>query len=98
MEMAARSLGRSPGGTLRAIHLPLARGSVMTAGIIVCVDAATELPATLILRPFDFDTLATLTHIQASLESLGGAAPPALAIVVLGLLPAMLLRRTEQPR
>ncbi|HEU0221953.1 MAG TPA: ABC transporter permease subunit, partial [Paracoccaceae bacterium] len=95
MDMAARSLGRTPFGVLRSIHLPLARGSILTAAILVFVDAAKELPATLILRPFNFDTLATLTHTEASLERLGAAAPGALAIVALGLLPAIILRRSS---
>lgn len=98
MDMAARSLGRGPGRVLREVHLPLARASVLTAGLLVFVDAVKELPATLILRPFDFDTLATLTHMEASLERLGRAAPGALAIVAVGLLPVALLHWSTRGR
>lgn len=92
MDMAARSLGRSPRQVLREIHLPLMRGSILTAGLLIFVDSVKELPATLILRPFDFDTLSTLTHTQATLERLEQAAPGALMIVAAGLLPILLLR------
>jgi iron(III) transport system permease protein len=95
MDMAARSLGRSPGQVLREVHLPLMRGSILTAGLLIFVDSVKELPATLILRPFNFDTLATMTHIQASLERLELAAPGALVIVAVGLLPILLLRESS---
>ncbi|RMF37764.1 MAG: iron ABC transporter permease [Alphaproteobacteria bacterium] len=93
MDMAARSLGRTPRRVLSEIHLPLMRSSILTAGLVIFVDAAKELPATLILRPFNFDTLATLTYNQASLERLDLAAPPALVVVVLGILPLVLMGR-----
>ncbi|WP_118132945.1 iron ABC transporter permease [Oceanicella sp. SM1341] len=91
MDMAARSLGRTRGGALRDVHLPMIRSSILAAGMVVFVDTAKELPATLILRPFNFDTLATHTHMQAKSEQLSAAAPSALAIVALGLLPVVLL-------
>lgn len=93
MDFAARSLGRSPGGTLAAVHLPIMRGSLLTAGILVFVDVLKELPATLVLRPFNFDTLATKTFDLASDERLAEAAGPALAIVLVGVLPVYLLSR-----
>lgn len=94
MELAARTLGESRGRTLVRIHLPMIKGSVLTAGLLIFVDSAKELPATLILRPFDFDTLATRVYGAASLEQLAEAGPAALAIIVAGLLPVTLLART----
>ncbi len=94
MDHAARSLGSSPGGVLMRIHLPLMKGSVLTAGLLVFVDGMKELPMTLILRPFNFNTLATHVYEYASYEAFQEAAPAALAIVAVGLLPVMLLSRT----
>ena len=85
LPLAARTLGRSPGGTLRAVQMPLIRGSVATALLLVFVDAVKELPATLLLRPFNFDTLATRAHEQASLEKIAEAAPPAMLIIAASL-------------
>ncbi|WP_395020010.1 ABC transporter permease [Dongia sp.] len=93
MDHAARSLGRGPGSTLWNVHLPIMRGSLLTAGILVFVDVLKELPATLVLRPFNFDTLAVVTYNLASDERLAEAAGPALAIVVVGVLPVILLSR-----
>jgi iron(III) transport system permease protein len=93
MEHSSRLLGRSSLGTLRAVFLPLVRGSYLAALVIVLVDVAKELPATLVLRPFDFDTLATHTYRLASDERLTEASPAALAIVLLGMLPVYLLSR-----
>lgn len=94
--MAARSLGRDAGGTLRAVHLPLMRASMGSALLLVFVDCVKELPATLLLRPFDFDTLATRVHAKASLEALGEAAPAALAITAVGLAATALLARANR--
>ena len=94
MDDAARSLGLTPLGALPRVHLPLMRGSLMTAGLLVFVDAMKELPMTLILRPFNFDTLATHVYEYASYEQFGQAAPAALGIVVAGLLPVILLSRS----
>ena len=69
------------------------RGSLLTAGILVFVDVLKELPATLVLRPFNFDTLAVVTYNLASDERLAEAAGPALAIVVVGVLPVIMLSR-----
>ncbi len=93
MEMAARSLGRNSWQTLWAVHFPLIRGSVLVAALLVFVDAVKELPATLILRPFNFDTLSTRVYEQASLENLAEAAPAALLVTLTGLLPVILLAR-----
>ncbi len=90
-EQAARSLGLGPGEVLRRIHLPLLRGSLFTALLLVFVDVLKELPATLILRPFNFNTLAVRAYELASDERLADAAPPALAIVVAGLIPILIL-------
>jgi iron(III) transport system permease protein len=76
------------------VHLPLMKGSVLTAVLLVFVDGMKELPMTLILRPFNFNTLATHVYEYASYEAFQEAAPAALAIVAVGLLPVMLLSRT----
>ncbi len=93
MDFAARSLGHGPRETLRRIHAPMIRGSLLTAGILVFVDVMKELPATLVLRPFDFGTLATRTYELASDEQLAAAASSALAIVAVGIGPVFLLSR-----
>jgi iron(III) transport system permease protein len=93
MEAAARSLGSSPAETLRRVHLPLLRGSLLTAALLVFVDVMKELPATLVMRPFNFDTLATQTYTLAADERLAEASGAALAIVAVGLLPIILLAR-----
>lgn len=93
MEMAARSLGHSPSATLKRVHLPLIRGSLLTGGLLVFVDTMKELPATLVLRPFDFDTLATYVYQFASDELLEACAPAALMIVLAGVAPVLLLNR-----
>ncbi|MDQ5960479.1 MAG: iron(III) transport system permease protein [Pseudomonadota bacterium] len=91
MDDAAKSLGCSQGETLRRVHMPLLRGSLFTAGLLVFVDVMKELPATLVMRPFNFDTLATQTFTLASDERLAEASTAALAIVVVGLVPLILL-------
>ena len=96
LPMAARSLGRSAGGTLRAVHLPLVRASIGSALLLVFVDAVKELPATLLLRPFNFDTLATRVHAKASLENIAEAAPAALMITLIGLAAVALLARANR--
>ncbi|TGN67389.1 iron ABC transporter permease [Paracoccus liaowanqingii] len=95
LPMAARSLGRANAGVLRAVYLPMMRGSVGAALLLVFVDCVKELPATLLLRPFNFETLATRTHERASLEDLGNAAPAALLVMAVGLLAVALLARTN---
>jgi iron(III) transport system permease protein len=93
LDDAARSLGRGPGGTLFRVHVPLMWGSVLTAVILVFVDVLKELPATLILRPFNFETLAVRVYRFAADERLAEASTAALAIVVVGLIPVILLSR-----
>ncbi|MBF53058.1 MAG: iron ABC transporter permease [Confluentimicrobium sp.] len=96
LPMAARSLGRTRRGVLSSVYLPLIRGSVGTALLLVFVDCVKELPATLILRPFGFDTLATRTYEKASLENLTDAAPAALMVSAVGLAAVVLLARTHR--
>lgn len=96
LPMAARSLGRSAGGTLRAVHVPLVRASVGSALLLVFVDCLKELPATLVLRPFNYETLATRVHEKASLEKLAEAAPAALTITAVSLLAVALLARANR--
>ncbi len=93
MDAAARSLGHTPGGTLRRVHLPILAPSLLTALLIVFVDVMKELPATLIMRPFNYDTLAVQAYRLASDERLEGAAVPSLVIVAIGLLPVILICR-----
>lgn len=89
MGQAARLLGRGELRAALAVELPLIRGSLLTAGLIVLVDVLKELPATLILRPFNFDTLAVIANNYATDERLPQAGPPALLIIALSL-PAVL--------
>ena len=96
LPMAARSLGRSAGGTLRAVHIPLIRASIGSALLLVFVDCVKELPATLLLRPFNYDTLATRVHAKASLENITDAAPAALTIMLVGLVAVALLARMNR--
>lgn len=97
MDQAARSLGRRPAEVIRDLHLPLLRTSFLTALLLVFVDVLKELPATLILRPFNFNTLAVRAFELASDERLAEAAAPALLIVLAGILPVLLLTRTLRP-
>jgi len=90
---AARMLGRGPFDVLRRVHLPLIAPSVLTAALLVFVDVMKELPATLMLRPFNFDTLAIAANNYASDERLNWAAAPSLAIVAAGIIPCVLLIR-----
>ena len=97
-QMAARSLGCGPGEAVRRVELPLSRGAIFTAAILVFVDTMKELPATLIVRPFDFDTLAVRVYNLASDERLAEASTSALLIVVAGLLPVVALTRAMRRR
>lgn len=91
LDGSARTLGYTPLQTLRTIHIPLMQSSVLTALLIVFVDVLKELPATLILRPFNFNTLAVRAFELASDERLIDSAPSAILIVVVGLIPVILL-------
>ena len=96
VDAAARSLGAKPMEVVRRIHLPLLRPSMGAAALLVFVDVMRELPATLILRPFDFETLATRVYRLASDERLGEASTAALTIVLVGILPVLLINRAEK--
>lgn len=91
VDQSSRSLGKSAVQTIRLIHVPLLRGSLLTAFLMVFVDVLKELPATLILRPFNFNTLAVRAYELASDERLYEAAPASLMIVIVGLIPVYLL-------
>lgn len=91
MDMAARSLGNSPGKMLWKVHIPMMRSGIVTAALVVFVDCMKELPATLVLRPFNFDTLATHVYQFASDELIEQSALGALFIVLTGLIPIILL-------
>ena len=94
MDEAGRAMGYRPGQVLRRIHIPMLRGSLLTAVLLVFVDVLKELPATLILRPFNFNTLAVRAYELASDERLADTAPAALTIVLAGLVPVILLSRS----
>ena len=96
LPMAARSLGQSAGGVLKQIYLPLVRASIGSTLLLVFVDCVKELPATLLLRPFNYNTLATRVHEKASLENLTQAAPAALVITLVGLCAVALLARANR--
>lgn len=96
LALAARSLGRTAGGTLESVYLPLMRGSILTALLVVFVDCVKELPATLLLRPFDYNTLSTRVFELASLERLSEAAPAALLVMAVGLSAVIVLARGQR--
>ncbi len=96
LPMAARSLGRSKSQVLGVVYLPLIRASALSSLLLVFVDCVKELPATLLLRPFNYDTLATRVHDQASLENLGDAAPAAILVIGVGLCAVALLARSSR--
>ena len=98
IDAAARTLGTSTSEMIRKIHFPLLRPSIFAACLLVFVDVMRELPATLILRPFNFDTLATQVYRLARDERLAEASGAALLIVILGVLPVVLLQRTKALR
>jgi len=93
MDASARSLGSPPRDVFLRVHLPLLAPSALAAGLLVFVDVMKELPATLVLRPFNFDTLAVIAYQLAADERLGEAALPSLTIVLAGVLPVFLLSR-----
>ena len=93
MDDAARVMGKGTWATVSRVHLPIVSGGVLTGGLIVFVDVMKELPATLIMRPFNFDTLAVQAYNLAKDERLTQAATPSLAIVAVGLVPLILISR-----
>lgn len=94
LDEAAMLLGHRPLQIVRRVHVPLMRGAVLTSALVVFVDVLKELPATLILRPFDFNTLAVRAYELASDERLLDAAPASLMIVAVGLIPVIYLNRS----
>ena len=94
LDDSARMLGTTGLGLLRRVHWPLLKRSVAVAALLVFVDVMKELPATLVLRPFNSDTLAVVAYQLARDERLGEAALPALALVLVGLLPVAMISRT----
>jgi iron(III) transport system permease protein len=94
LDDSARMLGTGGAGLLARVHWPLLQRSAAAAGLLVFVDVMKELPATLVLRPFNSDTLAVVAYQLARDERLGEAALPSLALVLVGLLPVVLLSRT----
>ncbi|MFG6416527.1 ABC transporter permease [Roseateles sp. DC23W] len=95
LEHSARALGETVTGTLRRVHLPLLRPALLSGALLVFVDAMKELPATLLLRPANFETLATLLYAEAARGTYEEGAIAALAIVAAGLLPVVLLSRSS---
>ncbi len=93
MDHASRSLGFSALATMRRVHLPMVRSSLFTVALVVFVDIMKELPVTLLLRPFNFETLATHVYYYASDEMLRESSLAALMIVLVGLGPVILLSR-----
>jgi iron(III) transport system permease protein len=95
LDMAARTLGRNTGQTLGQVHLPILKPVLLSAALLSFVDCMKELPATILLRPFSFETLATTVYEAASREAFGEAALPSLAIVLVGLIPVIYLARSS---
>ncbi len=91
MDEVAKITGLSPVSIIKRIHMPMMRGSLLTALLLVFIDVLKELPATLILRPFNFNTLAVRTYELANEERLADAAVPALAIVLVGIIPVIMI-------
>ena len=98
LDAAARSLGAEPRRVLTRIYIPLLRPSLLAAAALVFIDTVRELPATLILRPFNLETLATRTYRLASDERLVEASIPALILLAAGLLPVLLLNRLDRQK
>lgn len=98
MDQSARCLGRNSFGVLRDVHWPMLRRSLAASGLLVMIECLKELPATLVLRPFNFDTLAVVAYQFATDERLPEAALPSLLIVVVGILPVLALARALSRR
>lgn len=94
LDHAARSLGRTPGQVFRQVHMPISRPALAAAGLLVFVDCVKELPATLLLRPLNFETLSTHLYGEAARGTYEDAAIAALIIVLIGILPVVVLART----
>ena len=96
MDSASRSLGQGPLGTLRRVHLPILAPSLLTALLIVFVDVMKEMPATLLMRPFGWDTLAVRIYEMTSEGEYERAALPALCLLLVGLLPIIYTIKRSQ--
>ena len=94
LDMASRTLGRNAGQTLRSVLFPMMKPAVVTAALLVFVDTLKELSATLLLRPFNFNTLATLVYEDASRARVEEASVGALIIIIAGILPVIFVSRT----
>lgn len=94
LDHAARTLGRTGPQTVRSILIPVMRPAVLTAGLLVFIETIKELSATTLLRPFNFNTLATLVYEDASRSQVPDAAVPALIIVLAGLIPVVIVSRS----
>jgi iron(III) transport system permease protein len=94
LDDSARMLGVTGWGLMRRVHAPLLKRTTLAAMLLVFVDVMKELPATMVLRPFNSDTLAVVAYQLARDERLGEAALPSLALVLVGLIPVILLSRT----
>ena len=96
LDDAARTLGETASGVLWRVHFPIARPALATAGLLALVDCMKELPATLLLRPIGFETLATHLYGEAARGTYEDAALAALAIVAIGIVPVIVLARVGQ--
>jgi iron(III) transport system permease protein len=88
-------LGQTATGTLKRVHYPLIKGSLITAALLIFVDSTKELSATLLLRPFGFDTLATHIYDYASLEDINGAAPASIVVILVSLMAVVIVSKTS---
>ncbi|MDX0751212.1 ABC transporter permease subunit [Sinorhizobium medicae] len=98
LDMAARALGRTSGQTLRSVLLPMMRPAVLTAALLVFIETMKELSATIMLRPFNFNTLATLVYEDASRARVEDASVAAMIIVIAGMVPVILVSRSLERR
>ena len=96
LDMAAKSLNSRRLEIIKRIHLPLLKPSIITALLLVFIECVKELPASLLLRPFDFETLATFTYQSASDEQLEHGALAALLIIIVSLIPIFVLSKTQR--
>jgi iron(III) transport system permease protein len=96
LDMASRSLGRTAAQTLKQVHLPLMKKAMATAALLVFVDTMKELSATILLRPFDFNTLATFVYERASLAVFEDASIASLIIILIGMVPVILLMQMSE--
>ncbi|TCT38866.1 ABC transporter permease [Martelella mediterranea] len=98
LDMAARTLGRTPGQALFSVLLPNMRPALLTAALLVFIETLKELSATILLRPFNFNTLATLVYEDASRSQVESASVPAMIIILAGLIPVLLVSRSMDPQ